>query len=177
MPTVVFSRETLTLAFLQEALPLLYHHWREVAHDPDIPLDVDTAVYLASEQAGILRVFTMRAPVESYDLNAELVGYACFFVRPAPHYKGSLQAVQDVLYLDPSVRGWNGIKFIKWCDDQLMQEGVQKVFHHTKTYANFGPLLERMGYEAIDVIYGRRLDRAQAADALSAPTADRALAR
>lgn len=87
-----------------------------------------------------------------------LVGYALYFVRANPHYKSSVQAVQDVIYLDPSVRGGTGYKFIAWCDAQLASEGVQAVYHHVKAKHDFGKLLERQGYELVDYIYAKRLD-------------------
>lgn len=149
-----FAVEPLTAALWDEAWPLLVEHWREIAHYPDIPLSPDQATYTASAAAGIVRVFTARTP------SGALVGYALFFVRPNPHYAESLQAAQDVIYLHPSMRGFNGIKFLRYCDEQLQAEGVQVVYQHVKVRAgqDFGPILERMGYERIDAIYGRRLD-------------------
>ena len=74
------------------------------------------------------------------------------------HYKQSLQAQQDLLFIDSEYRG-RGMIFIKWCDDQLRTLGVQVVRHHIKLAHNWGKGLERLGYEAEDVIYSKRLDR------------------
>lgn len=167
-PAVRFACEPLTESLWNEALPLLHKHWEEIAHYSDIPLDPDRPVYEASQDAGILRVFTARddsTDDASYVSDATftrrvkpLLGYAIFFVRPSPHYKGSVQAAQDVLYLDKSVRGGTGYKFIAWCDDQLRAEGVQAVYHHVKAAHDFGKLLERQGYELVDKIFAKRLD-------------------
>lgn len=146
------QRELLTDALWNEAMPLLVAHWREIAHYPDIILDPDRDQYLALEDLGVIRCFTAR-------LERKLVGYAVFFVRPALHYAGSVQAYQDVLYLDPSVRGGAGIRFVRWCDEQLEKSAIQVVYHHVKHAHNFGPLLERLGYELVDLIYARRLDK------------------
>lgn len=136
-----------------ELKPLLELHWREIAHYLDIPLDVDEAFYRGVDAAGALRIFTVRA-------GGALVGYAVFFVKHNPHYQGSLQAVQDVLFLHPAFRnGSVGARLIRHADEQLRDEGVQAVYHHVKRAHNFGPLLERMGYELVDLIYARRLDR------------------
>jgi hypothetical protein len=51
-----------------------------------------------------------------------------------------------------------GGRFIKWCDEQLRAEGVAVVYHHIKAAHNFGPMLERFGYELVDLIYSRRLN-------------------
>jgi len=137
---------------LDEARPLLLEHWKEISHYPDIPLDPDENKYYSSEGAGLLRVYTAR------DEANKIIGYAVFFVCTSAHYKNSLQAMQDIIYVDPKHRGMGG-RFILWCDRQLKAEGVQVVFQHIKAKHNYGRMLERFGYELIDLIYGRRLDR------------------
>jgi hypothetical protein len=150
-----FQREALTPALFDEMLPLLQDHWKAIAHYQDIPLSPAIDVYLASQAADILRVYTLR----DADAHYRLEGYAVFFVRPNPHYSGSLQAAQDILYINPASRlGMTGIKFIKWCDEQLREDGVQAVYHHSKVQHDFGKILTRLGYEAVDIIYARRLD-------------------
>jgi hypothetical protein len=148
---VRMQRETLNDMLWREAMPLLTEHWMEIAHYPDIPLDPDRAAYASAEAAGMLRCYTARR-------GATLVGYAVFLVRPNLHYRSSTQASQDVIYVDPSARGGTGYRFIKWCDEQLAAEGIQAAYHHIKAKHNFGPMLERMGYELVDLIYAKRLD-------------------
>lgn len=147
-----FSREVVTEKVIDELLPLFEGHYLEIAHYQDIVLAPDRDFYLNAERLGLLRLFTVRE-------FSEIMGYAVFMVNKNPHYKFSLQASQDILYLAPKVRGgMNGYRFIKWCDEQLKNEGVQVVYQHVKKKHDFGPLLERMGYRAVDTIYGRRLD-------------------
>ena len=177
-----FAREAFNDALLAEMLPLLERHWAEVAHYTDIPLCVDASVYHAAEANGALRIYTARRETtvrtgpfptaQRQELNAgvvpvrgqservdQLVGYAVFFVRSNPHYALSVQAVQDVIYVAPESRGNTGARLIQFADDELREEGAQAVYHHVKTAHNWGKLLERMGYEAVDVIYAKRLDR------------------
>lgn len=135
----------------KEGFELLKEHYKEIARYHDIELDLDHELYLALDNAKILRVFTAR------DENKSLIGYAVFFVRKNMHYKNSLQAVQDIIFIKKDRRGF-GQKFILFCDSELKKRGVQVVYHHVKTKHNFGPMLERNGYELIDLIYGRRLD-------------------
>lgn len=151
--TIRFAQEPLTDALWDEAMPLLVEHWREISHFADIPLDPDRSLYDFAFAQGILYVYTARD-----EDSAALMGYALFFVRPAPHYAGSLQAAQDVIYVTPSARGSTGYRFIAFCDEQLRVAGVQVVRHHVKAAHNFGAMLERQGYEAEDVIYTKRLD-------------------
>jgi GNAT superfamily N-acetyltransferase len=146
-----FDREFVT-DVMHEIKPLLEQHFSEIAHYPDIPLNVNHEAYLRMESTGSLRIYTIR-------MACTLVGYAIFTVSHSLHYSGSLQAKQDVLYLDPSYRkGRTGWRFIEWCDAQLKAEGVQVVYQHVKAAHNFGPMLERIGYELVDCLYGRRLD-------------------
>jgi len=141
----------------REIMPILERHKEEIAHYPDIELDPDWNFYSRAQEFGSLRVFTMR------DQHQALVGYNIFLVSLNCHYKSSKQAKNDILYLLPELRrGRRGLEFINWCDGELKKEGVQVVYHHVKKDHNFGPALERaMGYELIDLIYGRRLDKWQ----------------
>lgn len=136
---------------IAEIKPLIEKHYLEIAHFQDIPLVPDYQAYMNAEDNGALRVFTVRSE------DGLMIGYAIFFVRLNIHYSTSLQASQDILFVDPDHRG-TGAKFILWCDQQLKDEGVQAVYHHVKEAHNFGPMLERMGYQLVDLIYTRRLD-------------------
>ena len=153
MRSVRFQRERFTDAF-DDALPLLERHRQEIAHFAHIPLDVDIRMYVACETNDRLRVYTARD-------GDTLVGYACYFVGPNPHYQGSKQAKQDVLYLAPEYRkGSTGIRLVEFADAQLAVEGVQAVYHHVKNaHPALGVILERMGYEAVERVYVKRLDR------------------
>lgn len=146
-----FQRETAGPDLFGEMAPLLEKHYLEISHYLDIPLDPDWPQYQKLEDVGALRVFTAR------DEALTMTGYAVFFVRHNIHYKSSLQALQDVLFIDPTNRGF-GAKFILWCDKELRAEGVQVVYHHVKDAHNFGALLERFDYQLVDHIYARRLD-------------------
>lgn len=149
--TAVFDEEKYSDA-LPELKRLIKDHWEEIAHYKDIPLDPDYDVYLQIEKSKMMRLYTIR-------LCSILVGYALFFIKANPHYKSSMQAVQDVLYLRPRYRrGGIGYRFIKWCDKQLAADGCQVVMHHVKAAHDFGPLLNRLGYELTDYVYARRLD-------------------
>lgn len=150
-PLITFAREPID-SLWSEMIPLLLAHWQEVATWQDIPLDPDMDAYEAAEEAGMLRVFTVR-------VDSKLVGYAAYIVRTHLHYQGSKQAVQDVLYLSPEHRrGKIGYKLIQHGEAELKAEGVQAVYQHVKESHDFGPLLERIGYKMIEKVYARRLD-------------------
>ena len=146
-----FAQESYSLDLLAEMEPLLEFQYLEIAHWKDIPMDPDFQAFERCDKAGILRIFTARQ-------QGILQGYAFFFINRNPHFKQSVQAVNDILFLSPAMRkGLNGYRFIKWCDEQLAKE-VQVVFHHVSRYLDFGKVLERMGYEQINLQYGHRLD-------------------
>lgn len=149
---LIFDEVRLSAAIIDAARPLLRRHYEEVAAYKDIPLDPDWEMYTKAEQAGLLCAFVVRD-------RGVLKGYAVYFLRQNPHYKTSLQATQDVLFLDASLRGGSvsGL-FIQWCDEQLAARGVQVVYHHVKFTRDFGARLSRLGYAPIEVIWGKRLD-------------------
>mgnify|MGYP001607900475 CR=1 FL=1 len=135
---------------LDEIRPLLDMHWREVSHYQDIQLRPDWDFYCTAQG---IRLYTARD-------EGRLIGYCVFFVSHNKHYMDSMQAVQDILFVHPEYRGSRaGYRLIKFCDEQLRQEGCQVVYQHMKAAQSFGPLLEHAGYELVDLIYAKRLDK------------------
>ena len=148
-----FQREEFTEPLYLEMLPLLVKHHEEIAQFKDIPLDVDLDAYLTAELSASLRVFTVRVD--------RLIGYAVFFVRFNPHYASSLQAVEDVLFLDRSFRKSTriGVALIRFAEEQLRDEGVQLIYHHAKVaHPQLGTILERFGYDHVENIYVKRVN-------------------
>lgn len=137
-----------------EIMPLLIEHKAEIAHYADIELDPDQLAYNACEMMGMLRCYTAR-------LNGELIGYACFFVKHNMHYQQSLQAVQDVLFVTkPHRHGRVGYKLIKYSEEQLQFEGVQVVYQHLKwNRPETIGFFHKLGYEDVDLIVAKRLDK------------------
>lgn len=146
-----FAEENYT-DMVSEIIPLISKHYVEIAHYQDIRLKPDFDTYQKLSDAGILKVFTARK-------EKKLIGYAFFFVKTNMHYSESLQALQDILFVDKEYRGTTGARLIKFCDEELKKKGVQVVYHHVKKAHNFGRMLERLGYEEIDIVYGKRLDK------------------
>jgi hypothetical protein len=145
-----FSRERVTAELCEEIIPLLTKHHIEVSHFDDLELRPDFDSYCSVDAAGFTRVFTIR-------IAGLLVGYCLFFVKKSFHFVDSLQAVQDILFIDPSHRGI-GCEFVSWCDEQLKAEGVEIVYQALKVWDDkFGAKLLSMGYEVVDIVYGKRL--------------------
>lgn len=148
-----FQREELGIALVAELTPLLHEHFKEIAANQDIALDPRWDVYEQAAASNTLRIFTIRDA-------GRLVGYSVLTVARDVHYKGSVQATQDALFLKVECRGKSvGSQFIKWCDEQLKADGVQVVHQHVSLAHDWGKILERIGYRPIERIYERRLDK------------------
>jgi len=145
-----FAVEPLTDALWDELLPLMEQHYREIPQSRDVPFNPHKELYMNSASCGTLRVITARD-------NGTLIGYASFVVMPHPHTQVP-QAVSDALYVVPSRRGVVGVRLIDWCEQQLAREGVGALYVGASAATPLGSMLERMGYEMVDVVYTRRLN-------------------
>lgn len=151
-PSVDYQLETVASIRASGIEELFERHRLELSHYPDLALDVDWARYESCEAGGVLRVMTARKA-------GRIIGYVAFFVAPNAHYKGSLQAIQDVLYLDADYRhGRTGYRLIALAEDYLRREGIQVLYQHCKVTHPLGSLFLRTGYQLIDFVYGKRLD-------------------
>ena len=173
-PRVAFGTEIFSDLFVGEAWPLIKAHKLEVAHYADIELEPDVDAYLEKQRLGGLRLFTVRkhepigeaewgkhrVKVPLYPIAKQpLVGYAIFVVAPNAHYRSSLQATQDVLYIEKQYRKGTGRLFIAYCEDRLRDEGVQVVHHHLKIAHDHPETMAALGYEPVEKVYQKRLDR------------------
>lgn len=151
---VTFAREEYSPQLVAEFEPLLRAHWREVAHYADLPLLPQWQRYEALAAAGVMRVFTARA-------NGALIGYSVHIVTPSMHYTVQT-ASEDILFVLPEHRhGTLGSRLIAFADEMLRGEGVVLSMRHVKfrPELDYSRLLERMGYERVDQLLGRRLDQ------------------
>lgn len=135
-----------------EAEPLLFAHWQEIALNKNIiPLAPDWDAYEALEAAGVLRIFTARE-------SGRLVGYFACFVRRHLHYRETLFAVNDVLFLTREHRkGWAGPRLIRFAEKCLKADGVTVLAINTKRHRPFDLLLKRMNYTTAETVYQKVL--------------------
>jgi len=98
MPEIVFGLEKFA-DIMDEIKPLFQLHYDEIAHYKDIKLSPNYEAYTNGSESGGIKCFTARK-------NGQLVGYNFFFVYPNMHYSESLQAVQDIIFIHPSHRGF-----------------------------------------------------------------------
>jgi hypothetical protein len=149
-----FARETCDQVY-REIVGLIETHAAEVSHHPDIPVEMDEKRYRFAEKMNALRIYTVR-------VGGALVGYEVFQVGMSLHYNSSFQARMDTLFIHPDQRkGLVGYRFLKWSEQQLTDEGIEVAYRHYKLLEggrlNLGPLLERMGWEPMYLMWWKRL--------------------
>lgn len=104
--------------------------------------------YEALERPECLRLFTAR-------VDGGLVGYCAYFVKRNMHYKSSLQALQDrQVMIGEHSDALAGL--LTFAEQQLRAEGVQVIYQSQR---DSGPLLKGLGYELVETIWAKGLDR------------------
>lgn len=135
-------------------------HWEEISQDPDlIPLAMDWDRYRALEKIGNFKTLALYR-------SGFLVGYNCFFIQPHIHYRTTLHATNDIIYVDPGSRGY-GVSLIREAEKRLKELGVVKVMYHMKLNRfidtarplkrTAGDLLEKMSYKHEENCYTKIL--------------------
>lgn len=148
---MLFSRETLVNVY-DELLPLVAEHYIEIAWRKDnIPLDIDRERYIQMNEAGTFLCYVGRE-------GHRIVAYACFFIAPHPHYKSTIFAVNDIIFLLPVYRHkGNATDLINYCEADLKALGCQVMTLHVKPQLDFGPLCEHLGFDPGDRIWQKWL--------------------
>lgn len=137
---------------IEEIKPLLTLHWEEIAGYKDsIPLDPDYEKYETMAQQGRLVIVTARDA-------GKLIGYSIFFLVNHMHYKSTLFAVNDVIFMLAEYRkGMAGVKLIKLSEVATKSVGAIKISWHLKPDHDFRPILERLGYKMDEYSMGKLL--------------------
>ena len=136
-----------------EVARLCVRHWEEIALNKGaIALDPDWERYAVLDSMQAIVLATARA-------EGDLVGYQIFLVSPHLHYRSSLTALSDVVYLAPEHRfGMAGIRLMRCAEAELRRRGVQRVVQNVKLHTDWGRVLERMGYAPIERLYSKLLE-------------------
>jgi hypothetical protein len=134
--------------FTQDALDLFRRHYEEIAERTDvIELDPNIELYNELYKKGALEIHTARE-------DGKLIGYSIWFLSKHIHYKKSLTASSDVLYIVPEQRkGMFGVKFIKWTTEEIKKRNPQRIMFHVKPFLDYSPILERNGANYFEKIY------------------------
>lgn len=132
---------------MEEAKPLLKLHYEEIAWRQDkVPLDVNWSTYQTFDKLSLVLCFTGR-------VGGKLFAYSAYFLTENPHYQSTKWAKNDVIFVHPEHRGGAGIKLLKYAEEELVALGVSVISYHVKKCLDWGPLAERLGYEAVEMNY------------------------
>jgi GNAT superfamily N-acetyltransferase len=122
-----------------ELLPLFEVHWRELGPYKDkMPLSPDLVAYSHLEAAGALLTLTARK-------DGHLVGYFNVSIRPGLHYSTTLQAITDIPYVLPSVRGCGiGVRLFLAAQEELKARKVNVWFASYKVGSELAPSMDKL---------------------------------
>ena len=137
---------------IDEVQPLLDAHYQELTHHKDkIKLDPQWDQYTALELLNKFFIYTARD-------ESELVGYAAFFLMTHMHYRATVVAQNDVLFLRADKRqGTTGIRLIDFAEAELKKLGADKIVWHIKFSKDLRPILHRRGYRDEEVMTAKML--------------------
>jgi GNAT superfamily N-acetyltransferase len=137
---------------LEELKPLNEDHYHEIAmYQDSVELNPRYDVYSLLQSEGSLKIYTVRDSLE-------LVGYFILVVAAHMHYKDHLFATTDIIYIDEQYRNKRvGFELISFAEKDLANEGVSVMILNTKCKKPFYELCEGLGYDKIEVVYGKLL--------------------
>ena len=151
---VSFACETYAQV-IDDLLPLLKPHHRELGPYQDkMPTDPDFDFYKKASEAGLCQFYTAR-------LGGELIGYAAYLIRPSLHYRTTMWALCDMVWLSPGRRGHGiGHLLFDFIERDLRNEKKVFVMHTTakKDHPALSGLLTQRGHNLVELGYQKRLD-------------------
>jgi hypothetical protein len=134
--------------FFEEAQELFKQHYEEIAERTDvIKFDPNIERYGQLYDLGVIEVHTARD-------DGKLVGYSVWMIFPHMHYKSSMTASSDILYIHPDYRkGLMGFGFLRWTIEEIKKRNPQRILLHVKPFIDYGPILERLGAKYFEKTY------------------------
>lgn len=140
-----------------ELLPLFESHWRELGPYKDkMALSPDLEAYGYLEASG--QLLTLTARKDGY-----LVGYLNVVIKRGFHYSTTLQAITDIPYVLPSVRGRGvGVRLFLAAQEELKARKVGPWFASYKINSPLAPSMDRLlrwlDMEPSDLQFSKWLD-------------------
>lgn len=140
-----------------ELLPLFEVHWQELGPYKDkMPLSPDLVAYSHLEASGQLLTLTARK-------DGHLVGYFNVCIRQGLHYSQTLQAITDIPYVLPSVRGRGiGVRLFLAAQEELKARKVGPWFASYKVNSELAPSMDRvlrwLGMEPCDLQFSKWIE-------------------
>lgn len=135
---------------LEELLPLVQQHYHEVESYQEVaPLNVDVDKYRQLYDLGLLSVVTARD-------GDRLIGYCIDSIGAGLHCKSTLFAVNDAIFVHPDYRGTLvAYRMVSEVKRELISLGVQIHMIHMKSNKPFKRLVEKQGYDQLEMVYSQ----------------------
>ena len=151
LPDYKIARESYA-EVLDDIKLLLPEHKAELALYDDIPLDPEYEVYETLDRLKQVSIYTVR-------VSKKLVGYAIYFVRKNPHYKGFVWATNDIVLIRKSHRRFGlGNALFSFIERDLREQGAHVIHTTAKTaHPELEMLLESRGHRHVEAGYSKRL--------------------
>jgi hypothetical protein len=135
--------------FGDEFKVLSFDHWMEVAiHRDSVPLDPNWETYEKADSIGKMIFVGCRD-------EGKLVGYSVWAITYPLHFKTTLYAQNDVIYLQAKYRGDHGLKLIKESERFMVEQGVKKILWGVMANKDWSRILQRMGYDQEDILMSK----------------------
>ena len=132
---------------MEEILP---EHYQDLS-DHQFPLELDYTKYKQLDSLGMLFCCSVTD-------NGQLIGYSVYLLHNHLHYASAKLAMEDCYFLKKQYRkGFTGIKLFKYIESELTKLGVQKMVTGSKTKAEIGVLLKRLGHHHFENLYSKKL--------------------
>jgi len=131
---------------LEEMKPLFPAHWEELGMFKDkMPLDPDYGEYYRREAVDALVMPILRE-------NGKIIGYWPTFISPGLHYKSTLSATMDILYIAPEHRGNGSGKMLFDClYAELKRRGVKFWHCGSKNHKQIEWFLKMCGFDPFEM--------------------------
>lgn len=142
---ITFQEEHYSNFFTNEFMELYKIHWKEIGSfdKQKIKLSPDWDKYRMMGKQNNLITYTIRD-------NEVLIGYNIFIITNHHHYKNTIIAENDILYLKLEYRkGFTGYKFIKYCIKDLKNK-VGVIMLSMKASYSFEGMAKRLGFTLMD---------------------------
>jgi hypothetical protein len=116
------------------------------------PMNINYDAYRRIENAGMLRVFTVR-------WGGALVGTLMFLVSPSLHHAEHKWASSDNFWISPGARRPGvSLRLVRFAEATLGEEGVFAVRYGAKTLRPaLSRILEHEGYTAVEIVHQKVL--------------------
>lgn len=131
---------------------LLKRHHAEIALDQEeVDYAPDWARYEVLDKLGQLSITTLRS-------QGIIVGYCVMHVMPELHYKTTLTATMDIMWVAPEYReNMGGLRLMRAVEAELRRRGVKRVYMGSKLHKDISKIFKAMGYVPIELWFSKIL--------------------